>query len=418
MGKENVKKKQIKKKKRTGLKIFLVILLVIGIAGGVFAYKIHKNGGGLEGFLATSLGHDETTVDKLETMYCVILGQSQNLTDTIMLVAYNPKEQEASLLSIPRDTFVGTNKNRATAYDKINALCQYQYPEKTVAAIRELTGIDVTKYILIDTKALVKVVDLIGGVWFDVPIDMNYTSASQGLYIDLKKGYQLLDGESAEELVRFRHNADGTTYPEEYGLEDVGRTRTQREFLTAVAKQTLTPQNLFKIGGFIDIFYENVKTNLYLSEIKDYLPYAVNYNADNLKTGILPGTSELCNGVWIYTHDKQGSKEIVQELFGHFNKESDVTTSAKIEILNGTGDDTIMDELIGRLKSRGYDIISNSVTTETARTSIIDRTENYEDSKTIKNILEIGIVTKTDEKGTVDLTIVLGKDFLEKNKGN
>ena len=71
----------------------------------------------------------------------------------------------------------------------------------------------------------------IGGVEFDVPIDMEYDDVTQDLYIHLDKGYQKLDGEQAEQLVRFRKNNNGTSYPYEYGDNDIGRMRTQREFL-------------------------------------------------------------------------------------------------------------------------------------------------------------------------------------------
>lgn len=403
-------KNNAKKKRKTGLIIFLVILLILGIFGGIFAYKVGKNGGGVEGILATTMGHDENTAKNLDTFYCVLLGQSQNLTDTIMLVAYNPGEQKASLLSIPRDTFVGDNKNKATAWDKINALCQYNYPEKTVAAISEITGIDVTKYVLIDTDGLVEVVDLIGGVYFDVPIDMNYTSLSQGLYINLKKGYQLLDGDKAEQLVRFRHNADGTSYPEEYGSEDLGRTRTQRAFLMALAEQTLKPQNLLKIGDFVDLFYENVKTNVTLSEIKDYIPYAVNFDTNTLKTGIVPGVSELCNGVWIYTHDEEETEKLVKELFGDID--SSGQEEPKVEVLNGTGDKSIGKNVEEKLKNNGYDVISVEETTDTARTSIINRGNYDENVNEIKTLLGVGVRTSADSEGEANITIIIGKDYL------
>ena len=85
---------------------------------------------------------------------------------------------------------------------------------------------------------------------FDVPIDMKYTDKKQGLYINLKAGVQKLDGDKAEQVVRFRHNSDGSTYPAEYGIEDIGRMKTQRNFLKALAKQTLKIENIFKINEF------------------------------------------------------------------------------------------------------------------------------------------------------------------------
>ena len=142
---ENKKENKRGKKKNVFLRIVLILFLIILVAGSVFAYKLYKRYSeeGWTGVSKELLGHDENTVNNLDKMYCLLLGESQDLTDTIMLASYDPKTQEASLLTIPRDTFIGKNKSTASAYDKINALCQYNYPEKTVAAVSKITGIDV-----------------------------------------------------------------------------------------------------------------------------------------------------------------------------------------------------------------------------------------------------------------------------------
>ena len=117
------KLKQTKKKKKgIGKKILLVLVLLLLVIGGIFAYKVHKNGGGLKGLLATAVGHDQETVKTLPKIYAVLLGQSQNLTDTIMVAEYDPQKQQASILSIPRDTFTGKYPSKALASQKINAL--------------------------------------------------------------------------------------------------------------------------------------------------------------------------------------------------------------------------------------------------------------------------------------------------------
>ena len=119
--KEEKVNKKGKEKRHIALRVFLVIFLVLIILAVVFAIRVHQNGGGLQGILKTSLGHDENTLQRLDKIYCSILGQSENLTDTIMLASYDPKTQEAALLSIPRDTFIGDNINYASEWDKINA---------------------------------------------------------------------------------------------------------------------------------------------------------------------------------------------------------------------------------------------------------------------------------------------------------
>lgn len=431
-----------KKKKKIVLIILVIILIVIITAGSWFGYRVYRNGGGLQGVLATIVGHDENTLKNLPKVYCLVTGQSQNLTDTIMLCSYDPKTQEASILSIPRDTFVGKNKKNATGYDKINALYQIS-PEKTVQAVSKLTGIDIKYYLNIDTEALREVVDSIGGVYFDVPIDMDYDDSSQNLHIHMKKGYQLLDGDKAEQVVRFRHNNNGTSYPTEYGDNDLGRMRTQREFLQAVTKKLATPSTLTKVNELIKIANNNVTTNLDLSLAKDYAPYAVEFKSENLKTATLPGTPELCNGVWIYTHNTTETKKVVEELFGsqdddekstsenntkNTSEKNETTTNnskkiteqekkenskIKIEILNGTSDNSKLSNLKDKLKEYGYNVTKTGITTNTSKTTIINRTGKSSTTiSSIKNILgNIGVSSTGSNNSNVDITIIIGKDY-------
>ena len=189
----------------------------------------------------------DVTVDE-DPIYVLLLGYSTDegltLTDTIMLLGYNPQTQKAFMVSIPRDTFVGTNLLKATSYDKINALYSNYGAEDTIEAVEEITGVDIDYYVAVNTDVVIDIVDIIGGVEFDVPIDMDYDDSSQNLHIHLDAGLQLLDGEAAEGLLRFRHNNDGTTYDTEYGDNDYGRMRTQREFIAAAIEQCLEANSL------------------------------------------------------------------------------------------------------------------------------------------------------------------------------
>ena len=406
-----------KKKRRIGLKIFLVVLFILAIVGCVFAYKVTKNGGGLKGILATTVGHDENTVKTLPSLYCLLLGKSENLTDTIMVAKYDPKTQTASMLSIPRDTFIGEDKNNASAWDKINAVYQTG-ADNILKEVNELLGMNIDKYVMVDTAALRALVDEIGGVTFDVPIDMDYDSSSQNLHIHLEKGVQKLDGDKAEQLVRFRHNNDGSTYPYEYGIEDIGRMRTQREFLKTLAEQTLRPENILKINSFIDIAKEYVETNLDFDTIKDYIPYAVEFDIDNLKTDTLPGVSEQSlNGTWIYSHYEDATQEVLQELFGEESESQTEDGNAdidranvEIEILNGSGENEKLTELIGNLEEKGYSVTKTGNTSNTNTTTIINRSGvNEAIQSEIKEIVGKDNLVEGEE-GTVDITIILGND--------
>lgn len=312
-------KKQITKQRKQIYIIIAVITIILLIITGVLGVKIAKNGLSLKGMLMTSIGQDEKDIQNLEPFYCLVMGVSEDieakLTDTIMLCAYYPNEQQVSMLSIPRDTFVGNSRTRADSYDKINALYQ-KSPEKTLEAVRNLTGIDVRNYVVISNNALRDVVDAIDGVYFDVPINMNYDDAGQKLHIHLKKGYQLLDGDKTEQLVRFRHNNDKTTYPEEYGTEDIGRMRTQREFLKAAAKQILSGDNLLKIDDIMKVVFENVETNVKMEDIIKYIPSATEFNPENIKSEMLPGKPDFIAPLSFYVSDEEETNKVVSNLFG------------------------------------------------------------------------------------------------------
>ena len=445
---ENKVKNKKTKKKNKVLRIFLIILLMIVLfIVGFVGYSAYKNGWGVKGMIQTAMGQDETKLADLDPLTVLIMGVSEDisskLTDTIIIASYNPKTQKATLLSIPRDTFVGKNKNTATSYDKINALYQSS-PEKTLAAVNKITGLDIKYYVVISNNALVQLVNEIGGVEFDVPIDMNYDDSSQKLAIHLKKGKQKLNGAKAEGLVRFRKNNNGTSYPSEYGDNDLGRMRTQREFITEVAKQTLQLKNITKIGSFVDIIKENVTTNIKnWSTIKDYIAYAVDFSTENIRAESLPGEAGYYNKLSFFVYNKKETDKLVQELFEEQNGTSTeeentnntvtntnqtnssatntvVESSAKtdnskikIELLNGSGDKTLLNKVAKELRAEGYNVYKTGTTTTTSKTIIVNKTAvKSEIVEDIKDVLGVGnISSSVSSSSTVDVRIVIGKDY-------
>lgn len=312
--KESEVKKGKKKKLHIGRIIFLIIIVVCVIVGIIFAKRLYDLKGN---WMALLLGHNKETVENLETLRILVMGESTGMSDTIIACSYNPKTQNVSMLSIPRDTYVTNGNYKYSAYNKINSLYSGgKTPEKTVQAVNEITGLDINYYILVDTEALVKLVNLIGGVYFDVPTDMNYDDDGQDLHIHLTKGYQNLTGEQVEQVVRFRHNNDGTSYPPEYGDEDYGRMKTQRNLIIEIAKQTIKLKNTTEIKNILNIMKEDVKTNVNFNSIIDYVPYAVNIDMSTIKTFQLPGISENRKGYgWFFYYDEEKTKKLVDELF-------------------------------------------------------------------------------------------------------
>ncbi len=447
-------KDQMNKKKHPILKgilrFFLILIIIIVLfVGGFIGYSTFKNGWGLQGMIKTMVGSTVKNPEELGNLQVLILGVSEDistpLTDTIMVASYNPASQKATLLSIPRDTFVGTSKLRADSYDKINAIYQKEGAEGTLKKVNALTGLDLKYYVVISNNALVELVDEIGGVEFDVPIDMHYTSNRQGLHINLKKGKQKLNGEQAEGLVRFRKSNSNTTYPAEYGNDDFGRMRTQRDFIKAVAKQTLQAKNITKIGDLIDIVKRNVKTNIKdWNQVKEYIPYAVEFNTDNLQSENIPGDSTRIpagTGLWFFLADETKTEELVEELFKNeetkeekeddgtdtntstnstsTNETSSTTSSSKsnkskikVEILNGSGDSNLLTQAKNALKQEGYNVYKTGKTSTTQVTTIINKSKLSENEiSDLKSTLGTGVVSSSSATSKVDVTIILGKDY-------
>ena len=443
---KNIKNKKPKKKNKKIRIILLVILLVLIILGGVFAYKTYKNGGGLGGMLATVAGHDENTKKNLGTFQVLLMGVSTdqagvNLTDTIMVASYDPNKQEAVLISVPRDSYTGTNTKKATAAKKINALYNVSGdPQETLDAVNNLTGLDIKYYAIIKTEALIELVNAIGPIEYNVPINMDYDDVTQDLHIHLKAGVQQIDGKKAEHLLRFRHNNNGTSYPSEYGDNDIGRMRTQREFITAVISQTVKLENITKLGAILDVANRNLITNIDFKTLKDYLPYAVEFNTQNLKTASLPGTVpdlRKTNNVSIFVVDKEETQTLMQELFYKeeqegentaINNTGDNTTNVstnttktkqktkseiKIEILNGSGNSKTLQNAIDKLKNKGYNVTKTGTTNATSKTTIINKKEIQESTmQDIKTTIGVGTISESEVNSSkVDITIILGKDY-------
>ncbi len=453
----NAKTKKKKKMKRWK-KVLLIIFLILLIAGGVFAYRVYKNGGGMSGLLATMVGHDENTKKNLPELKVLLLGISTDqegveLTDTIMVASYNPKTQKASLLSIPRDTYTGNYPSKATAYEKINALYgRKSRPDETLEAVNKITGLDIKYYVVIRTEALIELVDAIGGVTFYVPRDMNYDDPTQDLHIHLKEGEQLIDGEKAEQLLRYRHDnpdkyGNMATYSDEYGNNDTGRMRTQREFIMAAIKQTAKPENIFKIGQILDVAERNVQTNIDFNVAKDYIPYIVEFNTDDIVTGTLPGenTNENSSGTWVFLYDKEETEKLIQEMFYDRDLEQETTgtegetnttnsanttnstnttgnttatskvskSDIKLEVINGTGESRVLQDVVDELEGSGYNVTRTGTTNTTAKTIVINK-KNVSDTllDNIKIMLGVGTVQNSQSTSSkVDVTIILGKDY-------
>lgn len=202
-------------------------------------------------------------------------------SDTNILVAVDAKNNYVHGVSIPRDTkAVVDGKNH-----KIN----YAYNAGGISlladTISEQLGIPVDYTVSVDLSGFEALVDAVGGVTFDIPINMNYDDPYQDLHIHFSAGPQHLSGSEALKVVRFRHNNDGTGY----GSEDIGRMETQQKFLMAVAQQVLKVENLGKVDQFVNIFQTYVETDLTVGNLAWLGKEAIGMGANAISFSTLPG---------------------------------------------------------------------------------------------------------------------------------
>ena len=261
-------------------------------------------------------------------------------TDTIMVVSYDVKNQKLNLMSIPRDTMV----NVPWDVKKINSVYGMRGISGFKKQIGKLIGFVPDFYVKIDLQAFIDVVDLIGGVEFDVPVPMHYHDPYQGLNIDLEPGLQTLNGEQAMGLVRFRKSDRGAN-GKISGYDDTGRVQTQQAFLKAMFKQCLTIRNWTKITGYVEIFQKNVESDLTLGNMLWFARQAMNLSEDGFSTVTAPGNyyasawSRSTHGMQSYVTIYAG--EMVSLVNESFNPYLSNVTRSNLDIMSVNSDGSV-----------------------------------------------------------------------------
>ena len=202
-------------------------------------------------------------------------------SDTNILMAVDTVNGYVYGASIPRDSkaIIGGKAH------KINYAYNKGGTELLASTVSEQLGIPVDYTVCVNLQGFTALVDTIGGVDFEVPINMDYDDPIQGLSIHFKKGMQHLSGADALRVVRFRHNNDGTGY----GSEDLGRMQTQQKFLKAVAKKMLSFENLISNPRkYAEIFGQYVDTDLSVTDLAWFGMQVLGMGVDKIDFSTLP----------------------------------------------------------------------------------------------------------------------------------
>jgi len=241
-------------------------------------------------------------------------------TDTMLLVHFNPSNGKINMLSIPRDTKVDM---AGLKIPKINSLYSRKNGgDLVLRTTSRLLNIDVKYYVYFNLSTFRKIVDLLGGVYVNIPVDMDYDDPTQNLHIHLKKGKQLLDGKKAEQYLRFRHpNPNGYTaeMKKYYDGSDLKRIEAQQQFIMELVRQKANILYLPKLNKIIDTVYGNIETNVTMNEVTKLVKSLTSFSADKIKTFTLPGDSVKENGIWYYRINEAEASRIID---GYFSPKS------------------------------------------------------------------------------------------------
>lgn len=228
------------------------------------------------------------------------------LTDTIMLASVDTKRKLINVMSVPRDTRVTIGN---TSNNKINSVYAHAKEGERIDALinklHELTGLPINYYAIIHPDGFRNVIDILGGVYINVPQRMKYTDPDQGLYIDLQPGYQLLDGDKAEQFTRFR------SYP----TGDLGRIEAQQMFITELFKQKFNAELFLKADDIFKEIEKNLETNFTLADIPVLLSAATSFNTESIRTFEMPNTPRYINGASYVLCDVQATKQLILKEF-------------------------------------------------------------------------------------------------------
>ena len=234
--------------------VYAVIICLTVIAGIVTRNFIENPFETVEGF--EMAGIEETNGNVKINVLVVGVDKTEGLSDVIMVVRYDEENNLIAAMSIPRDTYVNYN-GRTMLVNSVYGVGGINGISKTVTL---LTGLNINYYVQFNVGTFGKLVDLLGGVEFDVPQNMNYDDPIQDLHIHLKKGKQILIGEDAESMVRFRG------YPQ----ADLKRVEVQQDLLKELIKQKLNADYITKVPSIYSEIKDDIKCNMSLTDMLMY----------------------------------------------------------------------------------------------------------------------------------------------------
>lgn len=346
-----------------------------------------------------------------EEGYDGLVNSFEGLSDTMLMLRFDPASERVSVMSIPRDT----RTNVDGAVTKINEANREGGPALSAQAVSELMGgVAIDRYIRINVQGVEKLIDAIGGVEVNVPKDMKYQDDSQHLYINLKAGEQKLDGDKALQFLRFRYDDNG----------DIGRVQRQQMLMRALTEQALNPTTIARLPKILSVIQSHVDTNLSVEELVALVGYGSQRDREDVQMLMLPG--EFSNyddydlSYWI--PDYSEIDVLSEQYFGLANaysiSEQTDPSYLRIAIQDSTYDDIAVQSLVNSLYDTGYFnvFVDRSWHEPLEQTRIVAQRGDTQSANDLQDFLGIGEI-RVESTGSLesDITIQLGQDWLHEH---
>ncbi len=346
-------------------------------------------------------------------------------TDFMIIGSYNTKTNKVSLMSIPRDTIVYMPQERIDylkahkvntslfpssgkmLLSQVNHFATDEYGTSfLLAQMEEMFQVDFDFYAKFNVDGFKYLVTEIGGVPFDVPQRMYYNDPTQNLYVDLQPGYQILNGEQAEGLVRYRKSDEKNPISKGYARGDLQRIEVQQDFIIAFAKQLSSLQNLpTTLPAILTTATKYGETNFPISDLPIFLPVITNFSAENITMHTMPTEPSGAN----VTVKEPDTSELIDEIFFSTEEVTPVSSiGLNIIILNGTYTNGLATAAKEQLEANGFTVSSiGDSETKLDQTKIYVKDRAYgQDLKSFFNSPKI----INDPNLDWDIKIILGQN--------
>jgi len=370
--------------------------------------------------ISSDLDEQGIKYTKKNVGYHHLVNSFEGLSDSMLLLRFDPKKEKVSVLSIPRDTRVYID---GFGVRKINHANKYGGPALTAATASELLGgVNIDRYVRVNVQGVEKLIDALGGITVNVPKDMKYNDFSQHLYIDLKKGIQHLDGDKAMQFLRYRYD----------GYGDISRVQRQQMLMRSAVEQTLKPATVVKIPKILSVIQSHLDTNLTVRELMALSNFASKTDRSNVKMMLLPG--DFNDGSESVSYWLPSDKNIRKLMSNHFNvplEQNDYEISKnqyaslegtpdllnpriRIAVQDSTKDQEVLQSALDTLREAGYKRVfaSKNWQDPLGKTRIIAQSGDDEAAEEVKSTLGVGeVVVESTGVLKSDITIQIGQDW-------